>query len=255
MDIFLTIIGIPVFCLVFISLCIGTTNFILIFLDIFTGNKFWRYQYENINKELKYRNRYNIPAINYIFSVVPLAILIGVVVRVSDIDSVLIAYLISICVYPVILNVGMYRKTNKIEKGAYYRDLLKNHKKFLQLSFLPFVFLITITGFLLASMDKIDGLTEWTISVGNLSEIMGSIFDMSTSDIRSHFFQYILKLLLIIYFFSVPLQVVSYFCNQISEYIFECGKGYKTYFIQIWNGFKWLLKQSWGKEKNKQEDV
>lgn len=41
MTIFLTIIGVPIFIFTVISLCIGATNFILIFSDIFTGNKFF----------------------------------------------------------------------------------------------------------------------------------------------------------------------------------------------------------------------
>lgn len=253
MTIFLTIIGVPIFIFTVISLCIGTANFILIFSDIFTGNNFFRYQYKNKMKELQYRNRYNIPAINYIFSFFTLTALMGIIGRLFDIDSVLIAYSISICVYPVILNIGMYRKTSKIEQGVYFRDLLKNHKKFLQLSFLPLAFLITIIGFLFASMDKIEGLTGWIMSIENLSKIIESIYGMRSADVDSHFFQHSLKLLLIIYIFSVPLQVVAYFCNQVSEYIFECGKGYKTYFIQIWNGFKCVFKQAWGK-KNKQGD-
>ncbi|MBC1228072.1 hypothetical protein [Listeria booriae] len=235
-------IGIVLFLLILSTLIVTLVHFFLAFFDICIGERYFPYKYTKGNNEPKFKVRYDIPAISYIFSIFPLALIMSIIDKYFSHSFDIYAYIIAASIYSIIMYLGMYRKTGRIDGGEYYRGLLKNHRQFLQLSFLPFVFFITVVGFVLATMDKIEGLPDWSLSSNSVSAFMDAIWEIPRDSSENHYFlESSSKLLLMLYIFSLPLQIISFFVNQISEYLFSNGQGYKRYLRKVWGGVVWIF--------------
>lgn len=221
-------------------------NFLRINLtDVLFGK--WKINY-------KYNKYYKTPLLTYYSSTLPMYLLIlvssiiygGFVERSDQFDSmtILILYMIFSVLFVFILYIAMFRRFKK-NKANYTRflELLALHRQFLNLSFLPITFVITIIGFISSwnvplSFQIIDVLKFLNFIMDGIValEISGNILLMLLS-----IFLYLIFMMTLFYLSSIPMQLTSLFINYVFKYFCEYDKEYKNIFIEFYKKGKRFL--------------
>jgi len=236
------IVGIILFVLLFPLLC-----FCLSIIDIFLGKRLRDYKE---NKLL----RYHLPGFTYYFSGI---LLIGVGGYLENrislftyhdniylITSYTIALYVCISIlYVFIFYLGMWRRIGHIDKGKYFIKTLGKHRKFLKLSFIPVSFVVTVLGFISVFGDI------------NISFILIMRFVFGVLDgVKQNSLLNGIILMIIVYVFSIPVQLLALFINNLFVYVFEEGHYYKQMIIRIskpvYNNLKSILWSEDYKGKN-----
>lgn len=129
----------------------------------------------------------------------------------------------------------MYRRCREKE---YYFQVLENNLNFLKLSFIPLTFLVTILGF----FCTLTGLNVQEIDIKYLyyiNEVINDFFDFpknqahSVSNLISCFISLIKGgafMIILLYFASIPVQLVSYFVILLIKYFSKYNMAYKKIF-------------------------
>lgn len=164
--------------------------------------------------------KYETPLCTYCFSFSALLI----VMEFFNGLETIYAYIIATLIYVTVYFIGMYHRRRS---DTHYNEILKNNRDFLKLSFIPLAFLITVGGFLFTitgyRIQEIDLnyfsmiiqiFTEHDISKG----VIGDILYYCKSGIF---------ILLAMYVFSVPMQLISYYILEVIFYLGEHKGAYK----------------------------
>lgn len=196
------------------------------------------------DKQDKY---YYVPLITYYFSSVPfLFIIVGLSTSIHadfisetgyiDSNIEIISYLTSIILYVLVFYFAMYRRfkvdNDKIKSKKVFLDILSIHRQFLNLSFIPITFVITIIG-IASSLN-----TPIQLNLLGLNNFINYLFGKSILLSDSENILFILIAIFInfivvfigIYIFTIPLQLISLFVNYVFKYFYEHGRYYKEMF-------------------------
>lgn len=130
-------------------------------------------------------------------------------------------FLIAFISYIVAYFFGMYRKYKNEEL---YSNVLNNNLLFLKLSFVPLTFIITIVGFLFT----IGGMNIRDIDFDYILEGVRTIIEnpLIQDDEIWMFIIDGLKILIMFYVLSLPMQIVSYYIILVINYFRRYGKFY-----------------------------
>lgn len=173
--------------------------------------------------------RYETPLFAFCFSYMAVYI-IALILPIETGEYILASFVYLICYF-----VGMARRAWK--KSEYYDRVLRNNLDFLKLSFLPLAFIITLVGFVFTITGlKIQEL-PW-----NQFEIFEMLnFWLSNGNESSMIYMFIrililgTMLLFLLYIFSLPLQVVSYFIISVIQYFRAHRKQYMKILKIYWD--------------------
>ncbi|MGW7977049.1 hypothetical protein ACWEXZ_10550 [Staphylococcus xylosus] len=219
--------------------------FIINFRDLFLGKSRFLFK----RKHDKY---YKAPLITYYFSSFPI---VGLLASMSillhneyfsqtyqiDVFVEIISYFISVIFYILIFYFGMYRRfkldSSKIKSKKILLDILSIHRQFLNLSFIPLTFVITVIG--IVSALKIP-ITVRLLDFNNfLNYTLKHIFILGDSEnflmILLAIILYIIAIFILLYIFSIPLQLIALFVNYVFKYFYEHGNYYKSIFKEFEN--------------------
>ena len=144
-------------------------------------------------------------------------------------------YILASLIYLICYFIGMARRGWK--RSEYYDRVLRNNLEFLKLSFLPLAFIVTLVGFV------------FTITGLKIQELPWDKFEifetlniwMSNSD-ESSMVNMLIRILILgaiflflLYVFSLPLQVVSYFIISVIQYFRAHRKQYVKLLKIYWD--------------------
>lgn len=216
--------------------------------DIVFGkvNIFYRHEHD------KY---YYAPLITYYFSLFPLLIVILGLSTIIDSNFIseknlmnpkveIISYLIIVILYVILFYLAMFRRfnvdNNKIKNKIVLLDILSLHRQFLNLSFIPITFVITIIG-VASSLNKpisfhlldINNFIDYLFQIALILNYSDNILLMLLG-IIFHF----ITLFIVFYIFTIPLQLISLFINYVFKYFYEHGRYYKEIFNDFDKKFK-----------------
>lgn len=130
----------------------------------------------------------------------------------------------------------MYRRfkvdKNNIESKSIFLENLSVHRQFLNLSFIPLTFAITFIGIISSLNIPIN------ISINDINTSLNyiSTFMINYLDSNNFLFQllgFILNitiLVILLYIFTIPLQLLALFINYVFKYFYEHGSYYKDIF-------------------------
>ncbi|MRE73087.1 hypothetical protein [Mammaliicoccus sciuri] len=216
--------------------------------DIVFGkaNIFYRHEHD------KY---YYVPLITYYFSSFPLLMVmlgLSTIIKsnfISEKNSIdprvdMISYLITVILYVLMFYFAMYRRFKVDNKNIMSRsvllDALSIHRQFLNLSFIPITFLITIIG-IASSLNKpiklnlldINNFIEYLFHIALILDYKDNILFMLIGIIT-----HCIALFIGFYIISIPLQLISLFINYVFKYFYEHGRYYKEVFVDFDEKFK-----------------
>lgn len=231
------IAGIILFALLYPLLCIC-----LSIIDIFWGKRLRDYKESNLLK-------YHLPGFTYYFSGILLIGIGGYIENKISLFSyhhdvyftswhTIVLYIGISIVYVFIFYLGMWRRIGHIDKGEYFIETLSKHRKFLKLSFIPVSFVITVLGFISVFGDI------------NISFILviKYVFEV-LEGVKQNLLLNGIILMIIVYIFSIPVQLMALFINNLFVYIYEEGYYYKQMAIRIVKPvYKELKSILWGQD-------
>lgn len=195
------------------------------------------------NEHYKY---YKVPLITYFSSFTIIGFLVGLTTSIHadyisnthqiDLFVVVISYLSSSIVYLLAFYFGMYRRfkvdKNNIECKSIFLKNLSIHRQFLNLSFIPLTFVITLIG-VISSLNIPINISIYDInsSLNYISNIMLNYVDSNNFLVLLLGFILNLTILVILlYIFTIPLQLIALFINYVFKYFYEHGSYYKDLF-------------------------
>lgn len=189
---------------------------------------------------------YKVPLITYFSSFTIIGFLVGLITSIHldyisnthqiDLFVSIISYLSSSFVYLLSFYFGMYRRfkidTNNIESKGIFLENLSIHRQFLNLSFIPITFVITLIGIISSLKIPIK------ISIFDINNSLNYISDIMINYVDSNNFLIILLgfilnltiLVILLYIFTIPLQLIALFINYVFKYFYEHGSYYKDIF-------------------------
>lgn len=189
---------------------------------------------------------YKVPLITYFSSFTIIGFIVGLVTNIHaeyisknhqiDLFVIIISYLTSSIVYLLAFYFGMYRRfkvdKNNIESKSIFLENLSVHRQFLNLSFIPLTFAITFIG-IISSLN-----IPISISINDINTSLNyiSTFMINYLDSNNFLFQllgFILNitiLVILLYIFTIPLQLIALFINYVFKYFYEHGSYYKDIF-------------------------
>ncbi|MCR1872007.1 hypothetical protein NSA33_02435 [Mammaliicoccus lentus] len=156
----------------------------------------------------------------------------------------IIPYLITVILYVLVFYFAMFRRfkvdNKKIMNKSVLLDILSIHRQFLNLSFIPITFVITIFG-IASSLDK-----PIQLNLLDINNFIDSLYNVALFFNYSDNILFILLGLIIhciaifigLYIFTIPLQLISLFINYVFKYFYEHGRYYKEIFNDFDEKFK-----------------
>lgn len=195
--------------------------------DIFISKRIKKYN----EKQLK---KYDVPLFIYIGPLLPILFLyqltdyilsqnyyFGSNLLVNLDNNGGLSYLISIIIYLLILNIGMYKRLLRVGRG-FYKQRLDHHKDFFKITLIPVTFVVTVIG-LIAGFNDIE------LKIPDVFTILDFLFINS----NDNFFVMSIRLSFILLIFSLPILLLGYFFNQCFMYILKYGTHYKQFFLKF----------------------
>ena len=149
---------------------------------------------------------------------------------------IIISYFSSSIIYLLAFYFGMYRRfkidTNNIESKSIFLDNLSIHRQFLNLSFIPLTFVITLIGIISSLKIPINiSIYDINSSLNYISNFMINYLDSSNFWIQLlGFILNLIILIILLYIFTIPLQLIALFINCVFKYFYEHGCYYKDIF-------------------------
>lgn len=141
-----------------------------------------------------------------------------------------LSYSLSIILYLLILNIGMYKRLILVGKD-YYKQRLDHHRQFIKITLIPVTFAITIIG-LIAGFNDIE------IKLADVSPFLNYIF---FANFHENFLLASINLNITLLIFSLPTLLLGYFFNQCFVYFLKHGSYYKHFFLKLYRKIKVLL--------------
>ncbi|MGW7886415.1 hypothetical protein ACWEW8_06970 [Staphylococcus xylosus] len=189
---------------------------------------------------------YKVPLITYFSSFTIIGLLVGLTTAIHadyiskthqiDLFVIIISYLSSSFVYLLAFYFGMYRRfkvdKNNIKNKSIFLENLSIHRQFLNLSFIPLTFVITVIGIISSLKIPIKiSIYDFNSSLNYISNIMINYIDSNNFLILLLGFILNLTILFILlYIFTIPLQLIALFINYVFKYFYEHGRYYKDIF-------------------------
>lgn len=168
--------------------------------------------------------RYETPLIAYVFSFLAV-VMIALISKASS----AIGYLASYLAYLVFYFVGMIRRYASDDEKL--GMVLENNKKFLKLSFLPLGFCLTIIGFIFGILGiDIRDLQQY---IPYFTDYWARLVSVTQSNEIFNVAWMFIELLLIMYVFSLSMQVIAYFVVEQILYFREFKLPYKNYLARL----------------------
>ncbi|MEX5934912.1 hypothetical protein [Mammaliicoccus sciuri] len=156
----------------------------------------------------------------------------------------LITYLATIILDVLVFYFALFRRfkvdDNKIKSKKVLLDILSIHRQFLNLSFIPITFVITIFG-IASSLNK--PIQFNLLDISNFIDYLynATLFLNYSDNILFMLLGLIIQCIFIfigLYIFTIPLQLISLFINYVFKYFYEHGRYYK----EIFNDFDEKIK-------------
>lgn len=168
--------------------------------------------------------RYETPLIAYVFS----SLAVVMIALISKASSA-IGYLASYLAYLFFYFVGMIRRYASDDEKL--GMVLENNKKFLKLSFLPLGFCLTIIGFIFGILGiDIRDLQQY---IPYFTDYWARLVSVIQSNEIFNVAWMFIEMLLIMYVFSLPMQVIAYFVVEQILYFREFKLPYKNYLARL----------------------
>ena len=189
---------------------------------------------------------YKVPLITYFSSFTTIGFLVGLITNIHagyissthqmNLFVIIISYFSSSIIYLLAFYFGMYRRfkidTNNIESKSIFLDNLSIHRQFLNLSFIPLTFVITLIGIISSLKIPINiSIYDINSSLNYISNFMINYLDSSNFWIQLlGFILNLIILIILLYIFKIPLQLIALFINCVFKYFYEHGCYYKDIF-------------------------
>ncbi|AKS70346.1 hypothetical protein RN70_00400 [Staphylococcus schleiferi] len=186
---------------------------------------------------------YKVPLITYFSSFITIGILVGLITSIHadyiskthqiELYIIVNSYLCSAVVYLLAFYFGMYRRfsedKNSDASKSVFLEILSIHRQFLNLSFIPLTFVITLIGIISSLKIPINiSIHDINSYINNISNYM--IKYLNSGNFLIQFLGFVLNLTILVvlfYIFTLPLQLAALFINYVFKYFYEYGSYYK----------------------------
>ncbi|WP_152656261.1 hypothetical protein [Oceanobacillus sp. CFH 90083] len=133
-----------------------------------------------------------------------------------------LSYFISVIMYLLIINIGMYKRLLRVGKD-FYKQRLDHHKDFFKITLIPVTFAATVIGL-------IAGFNDFELKIPDIFTILNYLLFINSND---NFLVMSIRLSFILLIFSLPTLLLGYFFNQCFIYVLKYGTHYKQFFLRF----------------------